>query len=47
MSGSLDAPEGGSDAVMQAIACEVCNYSLYLPKIIDNSKEKGNKYDVQ
>ena len=37
MSGSLDAPEGGSDAVMQAITCEVCNYSLYIPKIIGNS----------
>lgn len=24
MSGNLDAPEGGLDAVMQAIACEVC-----------------------
>ena len=37
MSGSLDAPESGSDAVMQAITCEVCNYSLYIPKIIGNS----------
>ena len=24
MSGNLDAPEGGLDAVMQAITCEVC-----------------------
>ena len=24
ISGNLDGPEGGFDAVMQAIACEVC-----------------------
>ena len=24
VSGNLDAPEGGFDAIMQALACEVC-----------------------
>lgn len=28
VSGNLDAPEGGFDAIMQAIACEVCQQLL-------------------
>lgn len=34
VSGNLDAPEGGFDAIMQAIACEVCDI-LYV-KYTDN-----------
>lgn len=31
VSGNLDAPEGGFDAIMQAIACEVCQiYKKYI-----------------
>lgn len=30
VSGNLDAPEGGFDAIMQAIACEVCQISKLL-----------------
>lgn len=30
VSGNLDAPEGGFDAIMQAIACEVCQISRFI-----------------
>ena len=32
ISGNLDAPEGGFDAIMQAIACKVC--TLFLNTIV-------------
>jgi len=30
MSGNLDAPEGGFDAIMQVVACKVCRTNCRL-----------------
>jgi hypothetical protein len=35
VSGNIDAPEGGLDAIMQAIVCDVCEFKPKKKEIID------------
>ena len=43
MSGNIDAPEGGLDAIMQAIVCDVCEFKP--KKNFETEIRIYNKYD--